>query len=127
MAAQLDFARRILTAGGLALAVVAAPLIGAPAVSSPPAVAATEECPAGEEIDVFTGECVPFAVPNSPFVGIPGNPDVPAVDTGAGAVPCPLPQNCIGLGQSQVTGPTARPAPESSVGGSPTITGQLGS
>ncbi|EHI12040.1 hypothetical protein [Mycolicibacterium thermoresistibile] len=128
MATQHGFVRRLITAGGLALAVLAAPALGALAApGTPTAVAAEDECPAGEEHDFFTGECVPFVVPNSPrFTAIPGNPNVPALDTGTAAIPCPIPQNCIGLGQSQATGPRVGAAPESTIGGTPTITGQLG-
>lgn len=128
MATHDGFARRLVTAGGLALAVAAAPMLGALVVAAPPTAVATAECPTGEEPDAFTGECVPFAVPNSPpiFTSIPGNPNVPAVDTGTGSIPCPNPQNCIGLGQSQATGPSVGTAPESTVGGSPTVTGHVG-
>lgn len=121
---------RLLAAGGLAVAVVAAPLLGAATTSAPQPAVPAAQCAPGEEPDVFTGSCVPYGVPasKSPFTGIQGNPNVPAVKTpGTGEIPCPIPYDCIGLGQSQVTGPQApATSPDSTVGGSPTVTGRVG-
>lgn len=128
MAAPQTLARRLIAAGGLAVAVVGAPIMGAFTVGAPPPALSAAECAPGEEVDSFTGKCLPFAVPNSPrvFTTIPGNPNVPALDTGTSSIPCPIPQNCIGLGESRATGPSVGAPPESSVGGSPTVTGQVG-
>ncbi|WP_084459297.1 intersectin-EH binding protein Ibp1 [Mycolicibacterium houstonense] len=121
--------RRLIFACGFAVAAAAAPAIAALPVpaSSGPAVA----CPAGEEEDLYTGVCVPHTVPNSPgsFSGIPGNPNLPAVNLpgGGGSIPCTGANTgeCIGLAEEQqAQGP--QPVPESTVGSSPTVHGSIG-
>lgn len=109
--------RRLVIAGGFALAVAAAPTLTAFAV---PVSAPLADCPGGEESDQFTGICVPHTVPNSgasPFSSIPGNPDIPAVD----GIPCTGGNSgqCIGLAEDA---PQYVP-PTSSVGSSPTVYG----
>ena len=110
-------ARRLVLAGGFAIAVAAAPAIAAfttPSVS-PANVAA---CPTGEEEDTFTGVCLPHTVPNSPVFTTPlGNPDIPEID----GIPCTGRNSgeCIGL---QENAPKYVP-PTSSVGSSPTVHG----
>ncbi|TMS53814.1 intersectin-EH binding protein Ibp1 [Mycobacterium sp. DBP42] len=121
--------RRLIFAGGFALAAAAAPAIvafSAP-VSSGPVLA----CPTGEEEDLYTGNCVPHTVPNSPssFSSIPGNPNLPAVNEpgGGGSIPCTGANSgeCIGLAEEQQSqGPQA--VPESTVGSSPTVHGSIG-
>lgn len=81
-------------------------------------------CTSGEEEDVYTTTCTPFLVPNSPspFSGIPGNPDIPAVNLpgGGGAIPCTGHNagECIGLAEEdQAEGP--RPVPRSTISVSP--------
>jgi hypothetical protein len=110
--------RRLLIAGGFVVAVAAAPAIAAVAVPSPGALS-PQACAAGEEEDLFTGECIPHTVPNSPIVpagatsGING---VPSVD----GVPCEGHQaaQCRGLAdEEQSEGPAA--VPHASVDGQP--------
>ncbi len=120
--ASLDLtARRLLLAGGFAVAVAVGPVLGAvtlPVSADPQA----EDCTEGEENDVFTGSCVPHTVPNSPFSSIAGNPDLPAVNIpgGGGSIPC-VGQNagqCIGLAEEDAAeGPMA--VPRSSFSASP--------
>jgi hypothetical protein len=109
--------RRLILAGGFAVAVAAAPAIAVVTVPSASA-APLADCPAGEEEDIYTGACVPHTVPNSgaSFSTIPGNPDLPAVD----GVPCTGHNSgeCIGLEEeSEAMGP--QPVPRSSVSSSP--------
>jgi hypothetical protein len=125
--------RRLLVAGGFAVSVVAAPaFIELLADTERERITPLASCPAGEEPDHFTGQCVPHTVPNSPastspFQSIPGNPNIPAVSLpdGGGAIPCTGRNvgQCIAL--SEVGGPP-RVTPESQVGGSPTVTGRVG-
>lgn len=124
--------RRLILAGGFAIAVAAAPAVAifaGPAPSAPWNVA--QDCPNGEEEDLYTGVCVPHTVPNSgaPFQAIPGNPDLPAVTLpgGGGAIPCTGHNTgqCIGLAESQAGAASATP-PESTVGSEPTIHGSIG-
>jgi len=96
--------RRILLAGGFALAVATAPAVLAVAVPSTALAAPAASCPAGEEEDLYSGACLPHTVPNSPSnsgfpassVGsIPGNPSLPEVS----GIPCTGGNTgeCIGL------------------------------
>ena len=107
-------ARRLLLAGGFAVAIAAAP---AAAVVIPnqsaPTIAA---CPGGESEDTFTGECVPDLVPNSPEVGVTSPGGLPEVDN----IPCTGGNSgqCIGLSEEeQAAGP--QPVPHSTVSSSP--------
>ncbi|MUL83913.1 MULTISPECIES: intersectin-EH binding protein Ibp1 [unclassified Mycolicibacterium] len=127
--ATLISMRRLVLAGGFAVAVAAAPAFAVFAVPVPsgPAVA----CPAGEEEDLYTGVCVPHTVPNSSdaFSSPAGNPDLPSVNLpdGGGSIPCTGANSgqCIGLAEEeQSEGP--QPVPESTVGSSPTVTGHIG-
>ena len=107
-------ARRLILAGGFAVAVAAAPAVAVftvPSVTVPLA-----QCPAGEEEDLYTGVCLPHTVPNSPLSSIPGNPSLPAVD----GIPCTGRNTgeCIGLSEEeQAMGP--QPVPRSTVSSSP--------
>jgi hypothetical protein len=109
--------RRLILAGGFAVAVAAAPAIAVFTV--PDASAPLAQCPSGEEEDIYTGTCVPHTVPNSgasPFSSIPGNPDLPSVD----GIPCTGGNSgqCIGLSEEeQAMGP--QPVPRSTVSSSP--------
>ncbi|GAB7068149.1 intersectin-EH binding protein Ibp1 [Mycobacterium hodleri] len=114
--------RRLILAGGFALAVAASPAVAAFAVpTGGPGTQLADDCAAGEDADPFTGSCVPFAVPNSPlppaFTTPAGNPDIPEID----GVPCTGRDSgaCIGLSEDA---PQYVP-PTSSVGSDPTITG----
>jgi len=108
--------RRLILAGGFAIAVAAAPAIAF--VTVPSASVPLAQCPSGEEEDLYTGTCVPHTVPNSGavFSSIPGNPDLPSVD----GVPCTGHNSgqCIGLAEeSEDLGP--QPVPSSTVSSSP--------
>jgi hypothetical protein len=106
--------RRLILAGGFAVAVAAAPAVAVFTV--PSASVPLAQCPAGEEEDLYTGVCLPHTVPNSPLSSIPGNPDLPAVD----GIPCTGRNTgeCIGLSEEeQAMGP--QPVPRSTVSSSP--------
>ena len=130
--ATLKFpARRLVIAGGFAVAVAAAPAIAVFAIPTPEATPLAQ-CPAGEEHDLYTTQCVPHLVPNAgqPYSAIPGNPDLAAVNIpgGGGAIPCTGHNSgqCIGLAEEAAAeGPAA--VPRSTVGSSPTVTGSEGS
>lgn len=124
--ATLQFsARRLILAGGFAVAVAAAPAL---AVFAAPDASPVAQCSGGEEADPFVGTCIPHTVPNSgsAFSSIPGNPSLPAVNLpgGGGAIPCTGHNSgeCIGLAEeSAAEGPAA--VPRSSESNSPTVTG----
>ena len=106
--------RRLILAGGFAIAVAAAPAIAV--VTIPSASVPLAQCPTGEEEDLYTGTCVPHTVPNSPLSSIPGNPDLPSVE----GVPCTGHNSgqCIGLSEEEeAMGP--EPVPHSTVSSSP--------
>jgi hypothetical protein len=109
-------ARRLLVAGCFAAAVAAAPAV-ATLTFAPAAGPSVLACPNGESTDIYTGECIPDLVPNSPTVpqgvGVDSN-GFPTVD----GVPCTGHDSgqCIGLEQEQqAEGPAA--VPHSSVNG----------
>jgi hypothetical protein len=107
--------RRLILAGGFAVAIAAAPAIAVFAIPTADTSVPVAQCPSGEEEDTFTGACVPHTVPNSPFHPIAGNPDLPAI----GGIPCTGANTgeCIGLSEEQqAQGPA--PIPQSSVGSS---------
>ncbi|MEN3320199.1 MAG: hypothetical protein V7643_3601 [Mycobacterium sp.] len=107
-------ARRLILAGGFAVAIAAAPAVAVVAVPThSPTIAA---CPGGESEDTFTGECLPDLVPNSPEVGETSPGGLPEVDN----IPCTGGNSgqCIGLSEEeQSEGPMA--VPHSSVSSSP--------
>jgi hypothetical protein len=106
--------RRLILAGGFAVAVAAAPALAV--VTIPGASTPQAQCPTGEEEDLYTGTCVPHTVPNSPLSSIPGNPDLPSVE----GVPCTGHNSgqCIGLSEEEeAMGPA--PVPRSAVSSSP--------
>jgi len=125
MAKPPSVGRRILLAGGLSIAIAAAPaaaFVMSPAVPAGSAVA----CPAGEVEDIYIGECVPEMAPNTPG----GNYPTPAGtgitystpgDSGSlpevQGVPCTGANTgqCIGLQEDQV--PAVEP--HSSISSSP--------
>ncbi|MDT5332819.1 MAG: hypothetical protein QOF31_4116 [Mycobacterium sp.] len=114
--ATLELSKRLILAGGFAVAVAIAPAIAVFAVPSDSVPLA--QCPAGEEEDQFTGSCIPHTVPNSgsPFSSVAGNPDIPAID----GIPCTGHNSgqCIGLAEeSEAMGP--QPVPRSTVSSSP--------
>lgn len=115
---------RLILAGGFAIAVAIAPAVAlvtnANSTSKPLAA-----CDPGEEEDVFTVICTPMLVPNSPspFTTTAANPDVPEID----GIPCigRSAGACVGLAEdAEAAGPQA--VPQSTIGASPTVTGQEG-
>jgi len=110
--------RRLILAGGFAVAISAAPAVAMFAVptsgSSAPSVSA---CAGGETEDQFTNICVPDIVPNSPEFtstapvgGLPEIAGIPCTGHNSG--------ECIGLGEEEnAAGPIA--VPHSSVSSSP--------
>jgi hypothetical protein len=119
-------ARRLILAGGFAVAVAAAPAIAVLAVPATESTPIAQGCPGGEESDQFTGNCVPHTVPNagsSPYSTLPGNPDVPVVLGGQGGIPCAGHNSgqCIGLAEEQQA-MTVTPPPAPTFGHSPTVT-----
>jgi hypothetical protein len=130
MATMKFSARRLIIAGGFAVAVAAAPAIAL--VATPAPAAAPIACVGGEEPDLYTSLCVPHMVPNAgqPYSAIAGNPDLPAVNIpgGGGSIPCTGHNSgeCIGLAEeAESEGPPVQPRSE--VGSSPTVTGSTGS
>jgi hypothetical protein len=102
----------------------AAGAFGAMSLALLPGTAPTAHaaCSNGEEEDTYTMVCTPFMVPNSPFGGIPGNPDLPAVNLpgGGGSIPCTGHNagECIGLAEEDAAeGPMA--VPRSTISASP--------
>ena len=65
MAKSPSVGRRILLAGGLSIAMAAAPAAAFVMSSHAPAGSAVA-CPAGEVEDIYIGECVPEMAPNTP-------------------------------------------------------------
>jgi hypothetical protein len=124
MATMKFSARRLIIAGGFAVAVAAAPAIAF--VATPAASTGSLACTGGEEPDLYTSLCVPHLVPNAgqPYSAIGGNPDLPAVNLpgGGGSIPCTGHNSgqCIGLSEEQQA-PVV--TPESTIGSSPTVTG----
>jgi hypothetical protein len=108
--------RRLILAGGFALAIAIAPAIAI--VAHPTQSAPLAACDTGEEEDVFTTSCTPFMVPNSPqgFTTTAANPDIPEID----GVPCTGHDSgaCIGLSEDEAAmGP--QPVPRSTISSSP--------
>jgi hypothetical protein len=107
-------ARRLILAGGFAVAIAATPAVAVVALPThSPTIAA---CPGGESEDTFTGECVPDLVPNSPEAGETSPGGLPEINN----IPCTGANSgqCIGLGEEQqAQGPM--PVPHSSVSSSP--------
>ena len=105
MATMKFSARRLIIAGGFAVAVAAAPAIAVFAMPTP-AATPLAQCPAGEEPDLYTSVCVPHLVPNAgaPYSGDRRQPR-PArgehLPGGGGAIPCTGHNSgqCIGLAE----------------------------
>jgi hypothetical protein len=109
--------RRLILAGGFALAITIAPAVAI--VAQPTHSVPLAACDSGEEEDVFTTSCTPFMVPNSPqgFTTTAANPDIPEVE----GVPCVGGRSsgaCIGLAEDEADmGP--QPVPRSTISSSP--------
>ena len=112
--------RRLILAGGFALAVAAAPAVALVAQPAHPAPATSlADCNSGEEADVFTTTCTPMLVPNSTegaFTANAANPDIPEIN----GIPCTGGDSgaCIGLAENaEAAGP--QPVPTSTFSSSP--------
>jgi hypothetical protein len=109
--------RRLLLAGGFAIAIAITPAVAL--VAQPTHSVPLAACDAGEEEDTFTTVCTPFMVPNSPggFTTTAANPDIPEVS----GVPCTGGRSsgaCIGLEENaEDMGP--QPVPRSTISSSP--------
>jgi hypothetical protein len=108
--------RRLILAGGFAIAIAIAPAVAI--VAQPTHSVPLAACDSGEEEDVFTTSCTPFMVPNSPqgFTTTAANPDIPEID----GVPCTGHDSgaCIGLSEdAEDMGP--QPVPRSTISSSP--------
>ena len=110
--------RRLILAGGFAVAIAAAPAVAMFAGPTPggsaPSISA---CAGGETEDQFTNICVPDIVPNSPeFSSTAPVGGLPEID----GIPCTGHNSgqCIGLGEEEnAAGPIA--VPHSEVSSSP--------
>jgi hypothetical protein len=111
--------RRLILAGGFAIAIAIAPaaaFVAHPTDSTDFKPLAA--CNSGEEEDVFTTSCTPYLVPNSPegFTSTAANPDIPEI----AGVPCTGADSgaCIGLAENaEDAGP--QPVPRSTISSSP--------
>jgi hypothetical protein len=102
--------RRVVLAGGFALAIAVTPAAVAVVTSTPPSHTA---CANGETEDNFTAACTPDVVPNT-TAGLPSVDGIPCTGANSG--------QCFGLSEDA---PSYTP-PSSTVGSDPTIHGQLG-
>lgn len=110
--------RRLILAGGFAMAIAAVP--AAATFTVPSTAPAFGACAGGETEDVYTNVCTPDMVPNSPSFQETSSGGLPEVDN----IPCTGGNSgqCIGLGEEQASeGPQV--VPNSTVGSSPTVTG----
>jgi len=107
--------RRLIIAGGFALAIAITP--AAAIVAQPTHSVPLAACDPGEEEDVFTTVCTPFMVPNSQgFTTTAANPDIPEIE----GIPCTGRDSgaCIGLAEDEAAaGP--QPVPRSTISASP--------
>jgi hypothetical protein len=93
--------RRLILAGGFAVAIAAAPAVAIFAVPTSGSTAPTvSACAGGETEDQFTNVCVPDLVPNSPSFsstspvgGLPEENGIPCTGANSG--------QCIGLAEEQ--------------------------
>lgn len=129
MANSSSVGRRILLAGGLSIAIAAAPAAAFAALPSHAPAGPAIACPAGEVEDIYIGECTPELVPNTPggnyptptageggvTFSTPGDPgSVPEVQ----GIPCTGANTgqCIGLEEDQ---PAPVVQPRTSISSSP--------
>ena len=125
MATSPSVGRRVLLAGGLSIAIAAAPAAAFVISASAPAVSAVA-CPAGEMEDIYVGECVPEMAPNTPGGTDPSPTGADITDSTPGdsvsipevqGIPCTGANTgqCIGLQEGQ----TPAVEPHSSISSSP--------
>jgi hypothetical protein len=108
--------RRLILAGGFALAIAITPAVTI--VAHPTHSVPLAACNPGEEEDVYTLVCTPFMAPNSPqgFTTTAANPDIPEIN----GIPCTGADSgaCIGLAENaEDMGP--QPVPRSTISASP--------
>lgn len=104
MAAILPITRRLIIAGGFAVAAMAPTAVTiASAPSGPPAHLA--DCPRGEDADIYNGTCTPYLVPNSPVTrpagAHAGTPNASLCPPGVSGTECGSPAT----GRSEPVGP----------------------
>ncbi len=100
MATSDNPTRRLILAGGFAVAIAAAPAVAMFAVStSGGAAPSISACTGGETEDQFTNICVPDIVPNSPEFSTTSPGGLPEIN----GIPCTGHNSgqCIGLGEEQ--------------------------
>jgi hypothetical protein len=125
MAKAPTVGRRILLAGGLSIAIAAAPAAAFVMSTATPA-GSTAACPAGEVEDIYIGECMPELAPNTPGGNYPtptgtGITSSTPGDSGSlpevQGIPCTGANTgqCIGLQEDQ----TPAVEPRSSISSSP--------
>jgi len=127
MANSSSVGRRILLAGGLSIAIAAAPA-AAFVMWAPAAPGFAVACPAGEVEDIYIGECMPEMAPNTPGGAYPTTDSAPgAITSSTPGDPSSLPEvqgipctgantgQCIGLQENAV--PNVEP--RSSISSSP--------
>jgi len=118
--------RRILLAGGLSIAIAAAPAVAFFAAPSGAPAHSVVACPNGESEDIYTGQCVPELVPNVPGGAYPTTAGTGITTSTPGdanslpevqGVPCTGANTgeCIGLQEDQL--PAVEP--HSSISSSP--------
>ena len=112
-------ARRLILAGGFAVAVAAAPAIAVFAVPATDIAPMAQGCAGGEEPDQFTGNCIPHTVPNSGSRVLDPARQSSTVPEVMG-VPCTGHNSghCIGLAE-EAAGPAVTPPPAPVFGSSP--------
>jgi hypothetical protein len=104
MAPLNSSARRLLLAGGFAVAIAAAPAVAVFSVPTASPATPIAACPTGETEDLYTDVCTPEVVPNQPggiSYSTPGDSNsVPEIS----GVPCTGRNTgeCIGLSEEQV-------------------------
>lgn len=91
--------RRLTVATGIAAA-VAAPLVAAVLTAPAGLPAYLADCATGEEGDLYTGNCVPYLVPNSPASASPS-----ACPPGVGGAQCSIQDQPISSGPSMPAPP----------------------
>ena len=97
MATFQNPARRLMLAGGFAVAIAAAPAVAVFAVPTTSTPAPVAQCASGEVQDPATGVCMPVPAQGS----VPEIQGIPCTGSNTG--------ECIGLGEEQQPPPT-RPA-----------------
>jgi hypothetical protein len=100
--------RRLVVAGGFAIAVAAAPAVAFAAMPSTGSATPVAACPAGESEDLYTDNCTPEMTPNVPGGNYPTSGSLPEVAgipvTGGNS------GTIIGLEENQASVPDVSPS-----------------